>query len=132
MSMLNLDFSNVASREPLEPGFYHCRISAVEEKETQSTGNPMLVITYEVIGDEQGNVVEGSRKLWDNLVLTDKALWKVKAVFTALGIPTDEVVKLDTSELIGMELGVKVVQEMHNGENRNYTKGYKHINDLAG
>lgn len=132
MPMLNLDFSSVADREPLEPGFYHCRISAVESKESQKSGNPMLVITYDVVGDAAGNSVAGQRKLWDNLVLTEAALWKVKAIFSALGIPTEEIINLDTDELVGRELGVKVVQEVYDGENRNYTKGYVHIDKLAG
>lgn len=126
MAMLNLDFSSVPSRDPLEPGWYHARISAVEEK-MSSTGKPMLMLTYEIVGTEDGEEIAGNRKIFENLVLTDNALWKVKAVFGALGIDTDEIVDMDTDELVDMELLLKVVQEEYQGEIRNYTKGCKPI-----
>lgn len=69
--MLNLDFSSVPSREPLEEGIYNLTIAKVEEANS-STGNPMLKVEYDVNG------VEGNRKLWDNYVLIDKCMWKLK------------------------------------------------------
>ena len=51
---INLDFSSVPSREPLEEGVYHLQIAKVEETNS-STGNPMLKVEYDVLG------VEGNR-----------------------------------------------------------------------
>ena len=99
--MLNLDFSSVPSREPLDEGVYDLTIAKIEET-TSSTGNPMLKVEYDVNG------VEGKRKLWDNYVLIDKCLWKVKELFDALGV--------DTSELLGMQVKGKVIQETYNGD----------------
>lgn len=113
--MLNLDFSSVPSREPLEEGVYHLQIAKVEEKNS-STGNPMLSIEYDVVG------VDGNRKLWDNYVLIDKCLWKVKELFDALGIDTAEIVEIDVNELVGMEVQAKVIQEEYNGETVNRVK----------
>lgn len=113
--MLNLDFSSVPSREPLEEGVYHLQIAKVEEK-TSSTGNPMLSIEYDVVG------VDGNRKLWDNYVLIDKCLWKVKELFDALGIDTAEIVEIDVAELTGLEVQAKVIQEDYNGETVNRVK----------
>lgn len=107
--MLNLDFSSVPSREPLEEGMYHLRIAKVEEKQS-STGNPMLNVEYDVLE------VNGNRKLWDNYVLIDKCLWKVKELFDALGVDTSEIVEMDVTELVGMEINAKVIQEMYNGD----------------
>ena len=107
--MLNLDFSSVPSREPLEEGVYNLTIAKVEEANS-STGNPMLKIEYDVNG------VEGNRKLWDNYVLIDKCLWKVKELFDALGIDTSELVEMDVSELLGMQVKAKVIQETYNGD----------------
>lgn len=107
--MLNLDFSSVPSREPLEEGVYHLRIAKVEET-TSSTGNPMLKVEYDVMD------VDGSRKLWDNYVLIDKCLWKVKELFDAIGVDTSELVEMDVTELIGMEVNGKVIQETYNGD----------------
>lgn len=107
--MLNLDFSSVPSREPLEEGTYHLQIAKVEEKES-STGNPMLSVEYDVLG------VDGSRKLWDNYVLIDKCLWKVKELFNALGVDTSAIVEMDVDELVGLEVNAKVIQETYNGD----------------
>lgn len=107
--MLNLDFSNVPSREALPEGVYQLQIAAVEETES-SNNNPMLKVEYNVLG------VEGARKLWDNYVLIPKSMWKVKELFTALGIDTSELVEMDVVELVGLEVQGKVIQEMYNGD----------------
>ena len=107
--MLNLDFSSVPSREPLDEGVYDLTIAKIEET-TSSTGNPMLKVEYDVNG------VEGNRKLWDNYVLIDKCLWKVKELVDALGVDTSELVEMDVSELLGMQVKAKVIQETYNGD----------------
>lgn len=113
--MLNLDFSNVPSREPLEEGVYTLRIAKAEET-ISSTGNPMLKIEYDVVG------VEGNRKVWDNYVLIDKCLFKLQELFKALDIPTDSIVEMDVVELIGSEVQAKIVQEEYNGDVVNRVK----------
>ena len=113
--MLNLDFSSVPSREPLEEGVYNLQSAKVEET-TSSTGNPMLKVEYNVLE------VEGNRKLWDNYVLIDKCLWKVKELFDALGIDTSELVEMDVTELVGLEVKAKVIQETYNGDVMNRVK----------
>ena len=112
---INLDFSSVPSREPLEEGVYHLQIAKVEETNS-STGNPMLKVEFNVLG------VEGNRKLWDNYVLIDKCLWKVKELFDALGIDTSALVEMDVNELVGMEVQAKVIQETYNGDIMNRVK----------
>lgn len=113
--MLNLDFSNVPSREPLDEGVYSLRIASAEEK-VSSTGNPMLSVEFDVVG------VEGNRKLWDNYVLIDKCLWKVQELFKALGIDTKQIVTMEPNELVGYEVQAKVVQEDYNGDTVNRIK----------
>lgn len=112
---MNIDFSNVPSREPLEEGLYTLTIAKVEEK-TSSTGNPMLSVEYDVVG------VEGNRKLWDNYVLTDKALWKLQELFKALGLDTSAVVSIDPNELVGLQVQAKVIQDEYNGDTVNRVK----------
>ena len=112
---INLDFSSVPSREPLEEGVYHLQIAKVEETNS-STGNPMLKVEYDVLG------VEGNRKLWDNYVLIDKCLWKVKELFDAIGIDTSALVEMDVNELVGLEVQAKVIQETYNGDTMNRVK----------
>ena len=113
--MLNLDFSSIPSREPLEEGVYNLTIAKVEETNS-STGNPMLKVEYDVNG------VEGNRKLWDNYVLIDKCMWKLKELFDALGIDTSEIVEMDVTGLVGMQVNAKVIQETYNGDIVNRVK----------
>jgi hypothetical protein len=113
--MLNLDFSSVPSREPLEEGMYNLTVASVEET-ISSNNNPMLKVEFDVEG------VEGSRKLWDNFVLTPKALWKLKEFFNAMGIDTSEIVEMDVTELAGQCVRAKVIQEPYNGDIKNTIK----------
>ena len=113
--MLNLDFSNVPSREPLVEGLYPVRIAKVEEK-TSSSGNPMLSVEFDVLN------VDGGRKLWDNYVLIDKCLWKVKEFCDAVGLDTSSVVSFDPQELVGAEVTAQVIQEEYNGDTVNRIK----------
>lgn len=113
--MMNLDFSSVPSREPLEEGIYSLTIAKAEET-TSSTGNPMLKIEFDVNG------VEGNRKLWDNYVLIDKCMWKLKELFDALGIDTEGIVEMDVAELQGLQVNAKVIQETYNGDVVNRVK----------
>lgn len=115
MGMLNLDFSSVPSREALPEGVYELQIAEVTEK-TSSTGNPMLAVTYDVLD------VEGQRKVFDNYVLIDKCLWKIKELFTALGIDTSEIVSIDPQELVGMTCKGKLIQEEYEGNVQNRVK----------
>ena len=113
--MMNLDFSSVPSREPLDEGMYLLTIAKAEET-TSSGGNPMLKIEYDV------NAVQGNRKLWDNYVLIDKCMWKVKELFDALGIDTSTIVELDVTELVGLQVNAKVIQDTYQGDVVNRVK----------
>lgn len=113
--MLNLDFSSVPDRTPLEEGVYTLQIAKVEETES-SNKNPMLKVEYDVLD------VEGSRKLWDNFVLIPAAMWKLKELFNALGMDTSEVVEMDVQELVGETIQAKVIQETYNGDIVNRVK----------
>ncbi len=126
MAMLNLDFSAVQSRDPLEPGWYLARIAQIDEK-TTTTGKPMLAVQYEVTATEDGEVVPGNRKVFENWVLTSEAMWKIKQVFSALGMPTEAIVDIDTDDLLGQELMLKIIQDTYQGDIRNYIKGIKAI-----
>ncbi|WP_301003098.1 DUF669 domain-containing protein [uncultured Duncaniella sp.] len=119
--MLNIDFSSVPSREPLEEGTYLLSISEAEEK-LSSTGNPMISLTFDVLSTEDGTPIDGQRKLWDNYSLQAQALFKLKDLFQALGIDTSALVEMDVSELVGQQVRAKVVQETYNGELRNRIK----------
>lgn len=118
---MNIDFSSVPSREPLEEGTYLLTVAKAEEK-LSSTGNPMISIEYDVTSTADGEVVEGGRKLWDNYSLQSQALFKLKELFDALGMDTSTVCDIEVSDLTGQQVMAKVIQETYNGELRNRVK----------
>lgn len=118
---MNIDFSSVPSREALEEGTYLLQIAKAEEK-LSSTGNPMINIEYDVVATADGEAVQGGRKLWDNYSLQVQALFKLKELFNSLGMDTDNIVDIELSDLIGMQVMAKLVQETYNGELRNKVK----------
>lgn len=94
---IRLDFSNIEGGEfePIPAGDYLVEIEKCEEK-MSSSGNNMLAMTFNVVeGDYAG------RKIFDNYVLTEKALWKLKSLFVALGEDVDGILEFDPSDLIG-------------------------------
>lgn len=110
---MNLDFSSVPSREVLEEGMYTMLIKKVEEK-TSSTGKPMLTVLFEEIEKKTG--------IFENYVLQDNCLWKLKELLDCLGIDTSETVNIEPSELEGQFVKAKVIQEDYHGEPTNRIK----------
>lgn len=115
--MLNLDFSSVPNRAALPEGVYTVQVAKVEEA-VSSAGNPMIKVEFDVLE------VEGSRKLWDNFVLIDKSLWKMKEFLGALGFDTSSSLEFDIAELVGEVVQAKVIVEQYNGDDVNRVKKY--------
>lgn len=105
-----LDFSNVQGNELLEEGFYELVISKVEEKKSKS-GKDMILVTFK--HEETGAA------LWENYVLQDNCLWKLKELFDAVGIDTNGSVAIEWSDLVGSLVNAKVIQEDYNGSMKN-------------
>lgn len=113
--MINLDFSNVQERKPLEPGVYSFEVKEASEAVSKS-GKPMLKVTLKE--SETGTLV------FDNFVLEETCLWKLKQFFTALGLDTSGSLDIDPDELIGYTATASVVQEEYNGNVNNKIKRY--------
>lgn len=112
MRKKKLDFSNVQSYKRCEEGIHTAKLVALEDKETQS-GDDMLAATFEVIKGES----EGAR-VFDNFVLTEKALWKFKMALVAMGVAADGKVVIDLDKLIGKSCDIEVAHEEYNGQVR--------------
>lgn len=91
---------------PMDEGRYRARLTEVVAKTAASSGNPMWVWTYEVIGPVAGGDQYRGRKQWNNTVLTEAALWKVGESFAAFGVPEDT----DTDELLGCTAVLEISQ----------------------
>ena len=105
-----LDFSSVASNEPLEEGMYELDITKVEEKQSQ-TGKDMLLVTFK--HQETGTAI------WENYLFQDNCLWKLKELLDAVGLDTSGTVEIDFDDLVGQTVNAKVIQEEYNGQMKN-------------
>lgn len=109
---VKVDFTGVEAFQRVSEGIHHAKISDIQEKTSQG-GDSMLQVAFEVTsGEDKGN------KVFDNLVLTDKALWKFKSLLQILGMKCDGKVNVDLDKLIGKTLDINVTHEEYNGQIR--------------
>jgi hypothetical protein len=80
----NYDGVTTDAPAPLEPGLYKARITEATPQPTKE-GKPMIKLTCEVFENENGDATP-KRKLTDNMVLSQAALFRVKIIADALGI----------------------------------------------
>ena len=113
MANLNLDVSNVQGGKILEEGTYNVTIESVEEK-TSSTGKPMLLVRF--------REDETKTAIFENYVLQENCLWKLKELLAAAGIECDGVANFDTEDLIGLTFTAKIVQDDYNDSKVNRIK----------
>lgn len=110
--ILKLDMTNVESFSKCSEGIHTVKAIAFEEKNTQN-GDDMIAVTLEVTkGNDKGC------RLFDNFVLTDKALWKFKQFLVAVNVKADGKVAIDLDKLVGKVCDVEVFHEEYNGVER--------------
>lgn len=120
---MKVDFTGVESYQRVSEGIHRAKISEIQEKTSQG-GDPMLQIAFEVIkGDDKGN------KVFDSLVLTDKALWKFKSLLQVLNMKCEGKVAVDLDNMIGKVLDINVIHEEYNGVTRAKISEYIKAND---
>lgn len=104
------DMSKVESFKRCAEGIHTAKIVEVQENTTQA-GDDMLTMAFEVIrGDSK------DARVYDNFVLTDKALWKLKQLLQALGVKCDGKIVLDLDRLVGKVCDITVYHEEYNGK----------------
>lgn len=107
--------------QPIPDGNYLVRIESIHSGRQTSKGDEMwgleLVVTD---GDYQG------RKIFDNLVFSEKALWRVKMVCSRFGVPlTGEVEIADIIPLLqGRQAWADVFTDEYNGKKSNKVRDY--------
>jgi hypothetical protein len=87
-----------AGRYNVDPGVYKIEIVNATEKLSQS-GNPMIRLVCEV---KLGDGTKGP-EIWDHLVFTPKASWKIDQVRAALGqaVVPGESVDIEAEDFVG-------------------------------
>lgn len=100
----------------LKAGTYTCKIVKAEETVAKSSGNPMIKL--ELSYEEEGI------KLFDNVPIMDKMMWKVKHLVEGSQAPLING-DLDVNDLVGRFIDVKVKVEKDDcGDDRNKVADY--------
>lgn len=109
---MKLDFTGIEAYVKCAEGQHVVKLIEIEETESQA-GNDMLNATFQVVkGASTG------AKLYDNFVLTEKALWKLQSFLVAVGMKADGKIILDLDKLIGKTCIVEVAHEEYEGKTR--------------
>lgn len=108
-----LDFTGVQAYKKCEEGIHTAKLVSIDEGTSQA-GDDMLKATFEIISN---NSSKGAR-VFDNFVLTDKALWKFKMCLSAMGVKCEGKIALDLDKLIGKVVDVDIAHEEYNGQKR--------------
>ena len=109
---VKVDLTGVESYTRASEGIHTAKIASIELTQSQG-GDDMLKITYEIIkGEDKGC------KVFDNIVLTEKALWKLKSLLQAIGMKADGKVALDLDKMEGKICDITVIHEEYNGQLR--------------
>ena len=109
---IKVDLSKVEEFVKAAEGRHKAKIESVEEK-VSSTGSDMLVLKFKVTdGPSKGAVV------YNNYVLTEKALWRLSALLKALGMKNKGKLAIDLDVLEGKSCVIEVAHEDYNGQSR--------------
>lgn len=130
MGTMSINFAEIEGGfEPLPEGTYDCIIEKVEVRESKSSDNNYLNWEFKVTDDDHEN-----QRLWMITSLSDRALFRLKDVFEALGVLNDEMdiewdddVEITPQEgplllnpdVVGLPCEVVVHNEMYDGKERN-------------
>jgi len=102
MPQLQIDFSSVEDFAAIPEGSYAVTVDHVEMKTSNDTGNPYL--GWDLIVSDGENA---GRHLFMNTGLTEKSLWRLKALLQNLGVLEDQMtfdVDEDSNYVISPEL----------------------------
>jgi|ERR1700761_339548 len=125
---VTVDFEGVESGgRSLADGTYLAEITEAVQKESKSSGEPMIVLKWKVVSGKGKGVV-----LYDNCSLQPQALWKLKGLLEALGedVP-DSTLDLDLDDLVERQATVVVTNEKYEGKDRPRITEYASAEDKA-
>lgn len=100
--------------EAVPEGWYHVRISKVEEKSSENSGQPTVFLNLKV----QNEGAAMGRVIQDNASLQAHALFKLKAYYTAVGYKPAPGQGHDPDHLLDGECWVYVEHKVYDGQTR--------------
>lgn len=122
-----IDFAQVASgNEPVPAGTYNVTIVAAEPT-TSKNGNAMIKLRHRI--NDEGD--HHKRIIFDQLVFTQGALWRVRQLLEALGYDDTFKGEVNPENLLGEQLVIKVTVQAGNGVNPETGEPYAPKNNVA-
>lgn len=125
MPMINPDTTQAEELGAIEPGTYKAKISAVDAQVAKSSGNPMIVPTFDI--DVNGK--NRTRKAY--LPITGAGAYGFDQLLRSTGfgdyadqLKAGDKTPWDTDNLIGQELNVVIVSDVYNGQQRDKVSSY--------
>lgn len=111
---VRIDMEGVESGgRAISDGWAAARIVESELTESESSGNEMFKVVMECTRGKE------KAKVWDNLVLTQSALWKIKSLLEAAGVEVPEgEMDVSADDLLDLEFDVEIVNELYEGRDR--------------
>lgn len=121
MAVLKVDFTGVESYIKCEEG-EHIAVLKKTEVKTSEAGNDMIACVFEVVSGSSAGA-----NVFDNFVLTEKALWRLKTYLEVIGIKADGKLKLDTDKMKGKKCIIEVAHEEYKGQTRARIQAFKKL-----
>ena len=121
MAVVKVDFSGVESYLKCAEG-EHVAVLKETELKTSEAGNDMISCVFEVVAGSSAGA-----RVFDNFVLTEKALWRLKTYLEVIGIKADGKLKLDTDKMKGKKCIIEVSHEEYKGQTRARISGFKKL-----
>lgn len=112
MAKKKIDFSGVESFQRAPEGTHTVKVVEMEETTFQS-GNEGFKVAFEIMK----GVGKGAR-VYENFLLTENSLWKLKSLLEAVRIKADGRIMLDTNKVVGKTLEIDVYHEEYEGRMR--------------
>lgn len=120
-NVVKVDFSGVESYLKCAEG-EHIAVLKETELKTSEAGNDMISCVFEVVAGSSSGA-----KVYDNFVLTEKALWRLKTYLECIGIKADGKLKLDLDKITGKKLIIEVAHEEYKGQTRARISDFKKL-----
>lgn len=106
--MPTIDLSDVKGLDPIPAGKY---VATITEAKTavSKAGNEMIQMRWHIEeGEYEGRIV------FDNMVFSSNAMWRVKQTLIGLGFPKDYTGNVEPDDLIGLSANIVVTIEQSN------------------
>lgn len=109
--------------EPLPEAEYECIISKAEPTASKTSGAPMVKVELTVRKDVEQE--GGGRKIFDNIVFSEKAMFKVHQIAGVAGVQEAHNIEDFASKLYGKAVRIKTKNEEYQGKTNPKVHFYK-------